>query len=81
MPWERLRKQTLYAEVSGKRSIGRPRIRWLDSINDFGRSRLELHPSEMQSVMVNREVWRLIWSCCPRNPLGIGKKKNTLLLP
>ena len=30
MPHERLPKQTLYAKVSGKRPVERPRTRWLD---------------------------------------------------
>ena len=36
MPQGRLPKQTLYAEVSGKRPVGSPRTRWLDYIEDLG---------------------------------------------
>ena len=57
MPLERLPKQILHAEVSGKRPVGRPRTRWLDYIEDLGWNSLGLHPSEMQSVLVDREVW------------------------
>ena len=51
-----LRKQTLYAKVYGKRPVGRPRTRWLDYIKDLVWNRLGLHPSEMRSVLVDREV-------------------------
>ena len=59
MPHERLSKQTLYVEVSGKRPVGRLRRRWLDYIEDLGWNRLGLHLSEMQSLLVDREVWQL----------------------
>ena len=57
MPQERLPKQTLFVEMSGKRPVGRPRTRWLNYIEDLGWNRLGLHPSEMQFVLVDREVW------------------------
>ena len=59
MPQERLPKQTLHAEMSGKRSFGRPRTRWLDYIEDLGWNRLGLHLDEMQSVLLDRKMWRL----------------------
>ena len=59
MPHERLPKQTLYAKGSGKRPVGRPRTRWLEYIEDLGWIRLGLHLSEMQSMLVDRDVWRL----------------------
>ena len=68
MPHERLSKQTLYAKVSGKKSVGRPRTRWLDYIEDRGWKRLRLYPSEMQSVLVDREVWRLNLELLPPEP-------------
>ena len=57
MPRERLSKQTLYAEVSGKRSVGRPRTRWFDYIEDLDYYRLVFLLSKMQSVLVDREVF------------------------
>ena len=57
MPQGRLPKQTLYAKVNGKRPVKRPRTRWLDYFEDLGWNRLGLYPSEMQSVLVDREVW------------------------
>ena len=36
MPQERLSKQILGAEVSGKMLVERPRTRWLDDIEDLG---------------------------------------------
>ena len=76
MPQERLPKQTLYAEVSGKRPVGRLRTRWFNYIEDRGWNRLALNPSEIQSVLVDQKKWRLIWSRCPRKPLGkrVNKK-------
>ena len=47
-----------------------------DFIKDLSWNHLGLHLSEMQSVFVDREVWRLIWSCCPRNPQGKALKKT-----
>ena len=57
MPQERLSKQTLCVEVSGKKPVGRPQTRWLD--NAKGICWYCFDPSEMQSVLVNREVWWL----------------------
>ena len=54
-----LPKQALYAEESGKKTVGRPQTRWFDYVEDLGWNRLGFHPSEMQSVLVDREVWRL----------------------
>ena len=70
-------KQTLDAEVSGKRPVGRPRTRWPDCIEDLGWNRLGFPPSEMQSVLVNREVWRLNLKLVPAKPSrknGLRKK-------
>ena len=49
MPHERLPKQSLFAEVIGKRPIGRPRRRRLNYIKDLGWNRLGLHQSEIQT--------------------------------
>ena len=56
MTHERLPKQTLYAEVSGKRPVGRPRTRWPDYIDDLGWNCLGLYLSKMQSALKDREV-------------------------
>ena len=53
IPHERLPKQALYAKVSWKRPVGRPRTRWLDYIEDLGWNRLGLYPSKMQFVLVD----------------------------
>ena len=66
MPHEWLPKQTLYAKVSEKRPVGRPRTRWLDYIEDLDRNRLGL-----------TKIYSLIWSYCPRNPPGkAGEEKK-----
>ena len=59
MPQEQLPKQTLYAEVNGNRPVERQQTRWLDYIKDLGWNGLELHPSAMQSVLVDQEMWQL----------------------
>ena len=59
MPYKRLPKQTLYAELSEKRPVRRPRTICLDYFEDLGWNRLGLHHSEMQSVLVYLEEWRL----------------------
>ena len=59
MTQERLPKQTLYAEVSRKRPVRRPRIKRFDYIKDLGWNRSGLHPREMLSTLVNRKVWWL----------------------
>ena len=66
MPWDRLPKQTSYAEVSRKRPVGRPQTRWLNYIEDL--RCLGLHPSEMQSVLVDREVRGLNLRQLPPQP-------------
>ena len=59
MPHERLPKQALHTKVNRKRPVGRPRTRRLDYIENLGWNHLGLYPSKMQSVLVDREVWRL----------------------
>ena len=53
MPHERLPKQALYAKMSWKRPVGRPRTRWLDYIENLGWNRLRLYPSKLQFVLVD----------------------------
>ena len=82
MPRERLPKQTLYAaKVSGKRSVGKPRTRWLNYIEDLGWNRFGLYPSEMLSMLVDREVWRLNLELPPPQPSEkSGWKKKDFIL-
>ena len=61
-------KQTLYAKVSGKRPVGRPSTRWIDYIEDLGWNHLGLYPSETQSVLVDRKMWRLNLELLPPQP-------------
>ena len=53
---KRLSEQTLYGDVNGKKRVGRPRMTWLDYIEDLCWNRLGLSPSEMQSVLLDREA-------------------------
>ena len=68
MPQERLPKQALLAKANGRRSVGRPRTRWTDYIEDLGWNRLGIRPSEMMEVMEDREVWRLNLELLPPQP-------------
>ena len=80
MPQEQLPKQILHIEVSGKNSVERLRIRWFDYIEDLSWNRLGLNPSEIQSVLVDREMWRRnleVLQSRARNPLGkVGEEKK-----
>ena len=62
MPQGWLPKQTLYAEVSGKRPLEDCLYRgsWLEPIG--------LHPSKIQSLLVNRMVRRLNLKLLPSDP-------------
>ena len=59
VPEEWLPKHILYAKVSWKKPVVRPRTRLLNCIDNLCWNRLGLHPSKMQSVLVDRELWRL----------------------
>ena len=72
MPEERFPKQILYAEFNGKRPVGRPQTRWIDYIEDLGWNCLGLCQSEIQTVLVKREVWRLNLKLLP--PQTHGKR-------
>ena len=76
MPQEQFPKQTFYAKVSGKRPVKKPRTRcWLYYIKDLGWDSLGLHPSEMQSVLVDGEMWRLNLELLPPQRKA-GEKKS-----
>ena len=77
MPHERPPKQTLYVEVNGKRPVRRSRTRWLDYIEDLVWNRLGLNTSEVQFVLVDREVWRLNLELLPPQPSRKRKKSKT----
>ena len=77
MPHERLPKQSLYAKMSGKKPFRRRRTRWLVYIEDLGRNRLK-HSSEMQFVLVNREMWRFNLELLPLQHFRkSGRKKES----
>ena len=76
MPHERLPKQTLYVEVSGKRPVRRHEQDGLIIWRILAGTRLGFHPSEMQSVMVDREVWRFNLELLLRNP-QINEKQQS----
>ena len=52
-------------KVNGNRPVGRPRTEWLDYV-DLGWNRLGLRPNEMQSVLIDGEVWWLNLQLLPQ---------------
>ena len=58
------------------------RTRWLGSIQDLGCDRLGLHSSEIQSLLVDREVWGLTLELLPPQPSKkSGGEKKTIEHP
>ena len=55
MHQERFFKQTISIKVNEKRPVSK----WLDFTEDLNWNLLGLHPSEIKSVVVDQEVWRL----------------------
>ena len=68
MPQEKHLKQSLLAEVNGRRPVGRPRTGLTNYIENLGWNCLGLQPIEMMDVMEDREVWRLNLKLLPPQP-------------
>ena len=48
-----LEKTLMLGGIGGRRRRGRPRMRWLDGITDL----MDVSPSELQEMVLDREVW------------------------
>ena len=49
-----LEKTLMLRGIGGRRRRGRPRMRWLDDIMDS----MDVGPSELQEMVMDREAWR-----------------------
>ena len=64
---ERFASQVLLSTPTWKRPRGHPWTRWRDCISDLAWSPLGVEPPELSQIAVDREIFRVLQGCCPRD--------------
>ena len=58
-----LEKPLMVGGIGGRRTKGRQRMRWLDSITDT----MDMSLSELQELVMDREAWRAVIHSVPKS--------------
>ena len=68
MPQDRIAHQILFAQPTGTRPLGRPRMRWLDQIESMAFYRLGVPSEELSDLALDRFQWEELTRMLPSQP-------------